>query len=264
MGSSETGTVGDESCNGTSYESGVAHLDGTFNQSTSVNNYVADDDCERHENTETTSLSVPADVEEDRSEVELNRVAPEKSNGLIHEDSEHNDHKQSPQFTKIWNQVTEDIKQNKTLFDGVNHSLNICDLNSFLVQELHHDDRPIPVDENSDGQTANPSFENHSPFQCIIHDHSESVYKKSNANSTSNPKPKQESSTGEMTTIEERLMGPSILTESGQPCSIDHLDEIIEDAKSNKVLTNLILKILNMVMLNVVDHLHNRAFTIFL
>ncbi|KAA0057604.1 golgin candidate 5 [Cucumis melo var. makuwa] len=221
----ESGTVGDEACNGTSYESGVAHLDGTLNQSVSVNSYVASDDCERHENTETTSLSVPANIQEDRSEVEMNRVAPEKSNGLIQEDSGHNDHEQSPQITKTWNQVTEDIKQNKTLLDGVHHSLNVRDLDSLLVQELLHDDRPIPVDENSDSQTANPSFENHS----------ESDYKKSNANGTSNPEPKQESSTGEMTTIEDRLMGPSILTRSGQPCSIDHLDEIIENAKSNKI-----------------------------
>ncbi|KAL4038723.1 hypothetical protein IC575_002347 [Cucumis melo] len=191
----EEGTVGDEACNGTSYKSCVAHLDGTLNQSVSVNSYVASDDCERHENTETTSLSVPANIQEDRSEVEMNRVAPEKSNGLIQEDSGHNDHEQSPQITKTWN------------------------------QELLHDDRPIPVDENSDSQTANPSFENHS----------ESDYKKSNANGTSNPEPKQESSTGEMTTIEDRLMGPSILTRSGQPCSIDHLDEIIENAKSNKI-----------------------------
>ncbi|XP_050942733.1 uncharacterized protein LOC103492692 isoform X2 [Cucumis melo] len=191
----EEGTVGDEACNGTSYKSCVAHLDGTLNQSVSVNSYVASDDCERHENTETTSLSVPANIQEDRSEVEMNRVAPEKSNGLIQEDSGHNDHEQSPQITKTW------------------------------TQELLHDDRPIPVDENSDSQTANPSFENHS----------ESDYKKSNANGTSNPEPKQESSTGEMTTIEDRLMGPSILTRSGQPCSIDHLDEIIENAKSNKI-----------------------------
>lgn len=179
--------------------------------------------------------SESASIQEDRSEVELNHVAPGKSNGLIHEDSEHNDHEQSTQITKIWNQVTEDIKQNKTLLHGVNHSRNICDLNSFLVHESYYDNRSVSVYENSDGQTANVSFENHSPVQSVIHLHSESDHQKSNANGTSNPRPKQECSTGEMAAIEDGLMGRTTITQSGQPCSIDLLDEIIEDAKSNKV-----------------------------
>ncbi|XP_038896365.1 uncharacterized protein LOC120084628 [Benincasa hispida] len=235
---SKSGKIGDEACSDTSQESGVAHLGAVLNQSVSANNYVASDDCElSHENTETTSLPVPAIVQEDRSEVELNRVAPGKSNGLIHEDSEHNDHEQSPQINKIRNQITEDIKQNKILFDGVIHSRNICDLDSLVLHELlYHDDRPVSVDENSGSQTANPSFENHSPVQSVIHLHSESDYQESNANGTSNPTPKQECSPGEITAIEDGLMGHTIITQSSQPCSIDLLDKIIEDAKSNKVL----------------------------
>ncbi|XP_022953515.1 uncharacterized protein LOC111456040 isoform X2 [Cucurbita moschata] len=236
MDSLKSGTIGDEASDVTSQGSGVAHLDVALNQSVSENSYVASDDCKQScENTETASLEALASVQEDRSDVELNQVAPGKLNGLIYEDSEYNDHEQSPQITKILNLVTEDIKQNKTPFDGVNHSHNIHDLDGWHVHESYRDDRPFSADENCDSQTANPSFGNHSPVQSVIHLHSESDYQKSNANGTSNPSPKQECSTGEMIVIEDGLVGHTIVTQSGQPCSIELLEKNIEDAKSNKI-----------------------------
>lgn len=276
MDSLESNTTGSETSDDTSQESGVAHLDAALNQSR-VNNYIASDVCEQsRENTEAISLTIPADVQQDSSEMGLNHATPRTSNGLVHENGEHNNHGQIHQIARVMNRVTEDIKQDKTLFDGVDGRLNdflshaICDLNTMPVQEhAKSNNDSFSSNENSDSHIANPSIENHSTVGSEIHILSESDHQKSNANGTSNSSPKQECFPVEMSVIEDGLMRDTIITQSSQSCDIAVLDQIIEVAKSNKVLTHLVfdksqIGSLNMVMLNILDYLHNRAFTIFL
>lgn len=181
------------------------------------------------------------------SEVGLNHVAPRNSSGLVYEDR---DHEQIHQIGTHLKQVTEDIEGDKQLFDGVDGSLNDCnshlirDSNTMLVQELYsiesRHDCSIPTVEDFDSQIANPSFENHSPVQPEIQILSEPDYQKSNANDTLDPSPKQECSTVEMSENGDKFMGnSSLITQSGELCRVELLDEIIEDAKSNKVIIEI-------------------------
>lgn len=242
MYSSDSGIIGGEASDNTIQESGVAHLDTALDQSVSVNNYVANDDCEQsRESTKTTSLTMPADIQEDSREIGFNHVAPGKSNGLVHD---YGGHEQIGQIARTFKQVTENIKQDETLFDGVGGKLNYFD-SAFLHDEnmlefelscARSKHNFLSADENFDSQIVNPSIENRSPVQSEIHLLSDFDNQKSDANGTSNPCRKQECSTGKMSANEDKLMGGAKITLLDQPCSFELLDEIMEDAKSNKVL----------------------------